>query len=140
MGDGSGHRRRRGARRTAIELLYQADVMERTPDAVMEQWATAGRSIPVYSRELVEGVSAHRAEIDRLLGEHAEGWTVPRMAIVDRTILRVACEELRSGLPAPIVVNEAVELANELSTEDSGRFVNGVLGRIARDAEGVTSG
>jgi N utilization substance protein B len=106
----------------------------------MEQWEAAGRSIPAYARELVEGVAVHRAEIDRLLGEHAEGWTVQRMAVVDRTILRVACEELRSGLPAPIVVSEAVELANELSTEDSGRFVNGVLGRIARDAEGVTSG
>jgi len=140
LAGGSGHRRRRAARRTAIDLLYQADVMERSPDAVMEQWGAAGRSIPGYARELIEGVAAHRAEIDRLLGEHAEGWTVHRMAVVDRTILRVACEELRSGLPAAIVVNEAVELANELSTEDSGRFVNGVLGRIARDAEGVTSG
>jgi N utilization substance protein B len=137
---GSGHRRRRAARRTAVDLLYQADVMDRTPEAVMDQWTAAGRSIPSYSRELVEGVSADRAEIDRLLGAHAEGWTVQRMAVVDRTILRVACEELRSGLPAPIVVSEAVVLANELSTEDSGRFVNGVLGRIARDAEGVTSG
>jgi transcription antitermination protein NusB len=89
----------------------------------------------------VEGVGATRPDIDRILGEHAEGWTVARMAVVDRTILRVACYELRAGLPAAVVINEAVELANELSTEDSGRFVNGVLGRIARDqdAEGVTS-
>ncbi len=65
---------------------------------------------------------------------------MPRMAVVDRTILRVACEELRTGLPPAVAVNEAVEPARELSTEDSGRFVNGVLGRIARDAEGVTSG
>jgi len=58
---------------------------------------------------------------------------VPRMAVVDRTILRVACYEMSAGVPPAVAINEAVEAANELSTEDSGRFINGVLGRIARE-------
>ena len=138
---GRDHRRRHAARRAAVDILYQADVVGTRAADVMDQWRALGRSIPSYAGELVEGVEGTRAEIDRVLGEHAEGWTVARMAVVDRTILRVACYELRTATPAAVVINEAVELANELSTEDSGRFINGVLGRIARDqdAEGVTS-
>ena len=138
---GPRHRRRHAARRAAVDILYQADVVGTTAADVRDQWRSVGRSIPAYADEVVAGVEATRPEIDRVLGEHAEGWTVARMAVVDRTILRVACYELRAGLPAAVVINEAVELANELSTEDSGRFINGVLGRIARDqdAEGVTS-
>jgi N utilization substance protein B len=120
-----------------VDILYQADLMERSAADVVAQWRSLGRSVPNYAQELVEGVEARRAQIDRLLGEHAEGWTVQRMAVVDRTILRVACQELCAGLPTAVVVNEAVELANELSTEDSGRFVNGVLGRIAEDLKWV---
>ena len=82
------------------------------------------------------GLAGEMGEIDRNLGEHLEGWTVPRMAAVDRAILRVACYELQSDVPTAVAINEAVEAAAELSTEDSGRFVNGVLGRIAREQDG----
>jgi N utilization substance protein B len=133
VGGRAGHRRRRSARRTAVDILYQADLLERPAHEVIAQWRSLGRSVPEYSQELVERVEEREAEIDRALGEHAEGWTVPRMAVVDRTILRVACQELSAGVPVAVVINEAVEMANELSTEDSGRFVNGVLGRIAED-------
>jgi N utilization substance protein B len=73
-----------------------------------------------------------------LIGDHAHEWTVERMAAVDRTILRLACYELlhRPDVPAAAAISEAVVAAKELSTEDSGRFVNGILGRIAREIEG----
>jgi transcription antitermination protein NusB len=127
-----GHRRRRSARRLAIDILYQADVREQSPLDVLEQWRRAGRKVPDYTEEVVSGVQRNVAAIDRMLGANSEEWTVERMAMVDRTILRVACYELQAGLPPAVAINEAVEAANELSTEDSGRFVNGILGRIAR--------
>lgn len=130
-----GHAKRRSARRHAIEIVFQADVTESDPVGVLEQWRSAGRKIPSYTEEIVSGLASQMKEIDRVLGEHLEGWTVPRMAAVDRAILRVACYELQSGIPVAVAINEAVEAAGELSTEDSSRFVNGVLGRIAREAE-----
>lgn len=130
-----GHAKRRSARRQAIDIVFQADITEADPVKVMEEWRSAGRRIPAYTEEIVTGLAGDMAEIDRNLGEHLEGWTVPRMAGVDRAILRVACYELRSGVPTAVAINEAVEAAVELSTEDSGRFVNGVLGRIAREAD-----
>lgn len=132
-GSGAGHRRRRTARRKAIDILYQADVTERSPGMVMADWKRMGRTVPAYTETLVAGVERDLPQIDELLAAHSEGWTVHRMAVVDRTILRVACCELRSGLPAGVAINEAVDAAKQLSTEDSGRFINGVLGRIARD-------
>jgi N utilization substance protein B len=136
---GGGHRRRRLARRLAVDILYQADVREQPPSEVLEDWRRAGRKIPEYTEELVRGVERDLLAIDRVIGANSEEWTVQRMAMVDRSILRVAYYELRSGLPPAIAINEAVEAANELSTEDSGRFVNGLLGRIARGMEGEGS-
>lgn len=100
----------------------------------MEEWRTAGREVPAYAQELVRAVTAGLERIDRALGEAAEGWTVARMAAVDRAVLRVACAELWAGLPPAVAISEAVDAARELSTEASGGFVNGVLGRIAREA------
>ncbi|HKZ75027.1 MAG TPA: transcription antitermination factor NusB [Actinomycetota bacterium] len=127
---------RRQARRQALDILFQADVTGRDPRSVIEEWEVIGRDVPRFARELVEGTAAHRAEIDALLGRYAEGWTVERMAALDRTILRIACFELlhRTDTPMAVAIDEAVEAAKELSTEDSGRFVNGILGRIAREA------
>jgi N utilization substance protein B len=118
----------------AIDILYQADVTERSPRDVLNEWKMAGRTVPTYTETLVAGVERSLPEIDELLAANSEGWTVHRMAVVDRTILRVACYELRSGLPTAVAINEAVDAAKRLSTEDSGRFINGMLGRIARDA------
>jgi N utilization substance protein B len=124
---------RREARRQAIDVLFQADVTERDPRAVLAEWLEAGERLSGFARELVEGVAASRVEIDELLASHAEHWTVERMATLDRNILRVACFELlyRPDVPPGVAVNEAVEAAKELSTEESGRFVNGLLGTIA---------
>jgi transcription antitermination protein NusB len=117
----------------AVDILYEADVLGRRPTEVVSEWQAAGRAVPDYSVELVAAVERDREAIDGILAAHSEGWPLHRMTVVDRNILRVACHELRSGLPVGVVANEAVEMANELSTEDSGRFVNGVLGRIARE-------
>jgi N utilization substance protein B len=117
----------------AIDILYQADLTERSPHSVMDEWRRAGRTVPTYTEALVTGVERGQPDIDVMLAAHSEGWTVHRMAAVDRTILRVAVQEIRSGVPVAVAINEAVDAAKRLSTEDSGRFINGVLGRIARD-------
>jgi transcription antitermination protein NusB len=127
--------RRRAARRLAAAILYQADVSGRPASEVLDGRLAVGERIPGFTRELVLGVDEKRDELDWLIGEYAEGWTVSRMAAVDRSLLRLACYELlfRPDIPAAVAIDEAVEAAKELSTEDSGRFVNGVLGRIARE-------
>ncbi len=127
--------RRRTARRLAVDILYQADVTGRLPSAVLHEREALGTKVALFTREVVEGVERHLGEIDRLLGVYAEGWTVPRMAVVDRTLLRLAAYELlfRDDVPVAVAVNEAVEAAKQLSTEDSGRFVNGILGKLARE-------
>jgi N utilization substance protein B len=127
---------RHAERRRALDALYQADVMGVRPPKVLEEWrAATGEEVPAFTGKLVRGVEDHREDLDLIIGEAAEGWTVERMAVVDRAILRLAGYELLYGQETPVAVAiaEAVEAANELSTEDSGRFVNGVLGKIARE-------
>jgi len=126
---------RRAARRIALDVLYQADVTGRAPTEVVDDWRDAGRDVPPFARELVTGVDDHLPSIDLILERGAEGWTVARMAALDRTILRVAVEELlyRDDVPPAVAISEAVEAAAELSSDESKRFVNGILGRIARD-------
>ena len=127
---------RREARRLAIDMLYQADITGSSPQAVLEGWIGADRDVPPFTRELLAGVSEHLPEIDLLLEEHADDWTVARMAALDRTILRVAVEELLHGdVPSSVAISEAIEAASELSADESLKFVNGILGRIARDLE-----
>ena len=130
-----GHHRRRRARRLAVEIMYQADITGEDPSAAVAAWRSAGREVPDHTVHLVEGVRASLGPIDALLGAHAEGWSVSRMSVVDRAILRIAVFELLDGVPAPIAINEAVEAAESLSTEASGRFVNGVLGAIGRELD-----
>jgi N utilization substance protein B len=127
---------RRDARRIAIDILYQADVTGEDPQVTLSSWDDAGREVPSFARELVEGVLEHGPAIDLLLEEHARGWTLARMAALDRTILRVAVEEVRyrDDVPDSVAINEAVEAASDLSAEESKGFVNGILGGIARDA------
>ena len=88
-----------------------------------------------YARDLVEGVQAHRADIDELIARYADRWELQRMPIVDRNLLRIGLFELLWGadVPVAVAINEAVELAKAMSTDDSGRFINGLLGRIVED-------
>jgi len=126
---------RRDARRLAIDILYQADITGVEPADVLASWRAADREVPPFAEELVDGVVEYGPEVDLLLEEHTEGWTLARMAALDRTILRVAVFELRHrpDVPPSVAISEAVEAATDLSTEGSPRFVNGILGRIASE-------
>ncbi|HEY7282810.1 MAG TPA: transcription antitermination factor NusB [Actinomycetota bacterium] len=129
---------RHADRRRALDALYQADVMGIRPTAVLEQWREAtGEAVATFTRELVAGVEEYQEDLDILIGETAHDWTVDRMAAVDRAILRLATYELmfRTDTPVAVAIDEAVDAAKELSTKDSGRFVNGVLGRIATEPD-----
>jgi transcription antitermination protein NusB len=126
---------RRDARRTAIDILYQADVTASDAGEVLRSWADAGTEVSTFTAELVAGVEQQREEIDALLGAHSQGWTVDRMAALDRTILRVGVFELlhRPDVPPSVAISEAVQAASDLSAEAATRFVNGILGRIATE-------
>jgi N utilization substance protein B len=121
---------RREARERALSLLYEADSKQVEPSAVL-----ADLPVPPdpYVTDVVQGVGARRAQIDELVASHAIGWTVDRMPVVDRALLRMATFELlsRPDVPTGVVISEAVELATQYSTEESGRFVNGMLATIA---------
>jgi N utilization substance protein B len=124
------------ARKRAVDVLYEADVRGVDPTELLaERLAQADPPVPDYAVELVEGVTANLDRIDRVLGEHSEGWTVDRMPPVDRAVLRLALYELtmREDIPDAVAIDEAVELAKSLSTDESPRFVNGVLGRVLRE-------
>lgn len=126
---------RHQARERALSLLYEAEMKRTGPGEVLAGLAAAPDELAV---ELVEGVAGHLARIDGLLGSAAVGWEVDRMPVVDRTILRLATFELleRVETPVAVVIDEAVELAKEYSTEQSSAFVNGVLVTIARQVRG----
>ncbi|KZB80690.1 transcription antitermination factor NusB [Amycolatopsis regifaucium] len=130
---------RRQARKRAVEMMYEA--AQRGADAVTLLADRVG-SVEVdpigdYTISLVEGVTGRKAQIDELLSEHAQGWTLDRMPPVDLAVLRVGVYELlwAPDVPDPVAIDEAVGLAKELSTDDSPRFVNGVLGRIGTIAD-----
>lgn len=121
------------ARRRAIEVLYEADSRDLPPAERMA--ARIERNDPPvneYTVELVHGVAAHQGRIDELLATYSHGWTLDRMPVVDRNILRMGAFELlwQDDVPDAVVIDEAVNLARELSTDDSPDFVNGLLGRL----------
>ena len=125
------------ARKRAVDVLYEADLRGRDRMEVLrERIADANPPVPDHTVRLVEGVDEHAAEIDELIDTHARGWSLQRLPDVDRAILRMGVFELlwADDVPDPVVIDEAVQLAKTLSTDDSPAFVNGVLGAVA-DAE-----
>ena len=118
-------------------MLYESDVRGVDPAATAARSRIELADPPVndFTVELVEGVHGHRARIDEILAAYAEGWTIERMPGVDRAVLRLGVYELlwRDDVPDAVVIDEAVELAKSLSTDESPRFVNGVLARVLRD-------
>lgn len=132
-------RSRHADRQRAVALLYEADLRGADPLDVLAGNVDGDPPAP-FTATLVEGVAAARDELDRLIGAYARGWSIDRMPIVDRNLLRVGVWELiHSDVPVAVAIDEAVELANELSTPDSGRFVNGVLAQVARRESGVAA-
>ncbi|MGY1709610.1 transcription antitermination factor NusB [Geodermatophilus sp. SYSU D00758] len=125
------------ARKRAVDVLYEADVRSSDPlELLRERVALASPPVPDHAVRLVEGAVEHGARIDELISRHASGWTLERLPDVDRAILRMAVFELlwADDVPDAVVIDEAVELAKSLSTDDSPAYVNGVLGAIL-DAE-----
>ena len=121
--------RRTDQRRAAVVALYQADATDRSAPELLEPRATE------FTRELVDGVESQREELDALIERHAEGWTLDRIAPLERGILRVALHELlhREDVPAEVAIDEAVETAKELCGTDAPGFVNGILGAVHRE-------
>lgn len=122
---------RSDSRRRALEILFSADLRSEDPLPLLR----AEKGVDKDARSIVEGVTAKKDEIDALIRRYATGWTLERMPVVDRNVLRVGIFEALYALEIPVgvAVNEAVELAKIYSTEDSSRFVNGMLGRITRE-------
>lgn len=124
------------ARKRALDVLYESDVRgSDTLTTLADRVSLADPPVNDYTVELVEGVVAHRAAIDGILAEYAEGWSLARMPDVDRALLRLGVYELlwQADVPDAVVIDEAVELAKTLSTDESPKFVNGVLARVLRE-------
>ena len=123
---------RREGRERALSLLYEAEAKELDPPDLLTELPLEP---PPFVVDLVTGVSRCQARIDELIAGFAVGWTVDRMAAVDRNVLRLAVYELleRPEVPVGAVISEAVELAKRFSTDDSGRFVNGILSSVASE-------
>ena len=123
---------RRESREQALSLCYEIDIRAISVDAILDD-------LPVppdeYAERLIRGVDEHRDELDALIRKYSEHWALERMPAVDRAALRQATYELgwEPEMPTAVVISEAVELAKQYSTKDSGRFVNGLLARIAED-------
>ncbi|MGI8774235.1 MAG: transcription antitermination factor NusB [Actinomycetota bacterium] len=144
---------RRVARRLALDVLYEAEIRDMLPIEAYRERRRLGwklesgdanepppdeidDAVLAYARYLIEGVQEHHADIDLLITTFADRWTIERMPVVDRNVIRLAVFELKwaDDVPVAVAINEAVELAKSLSTEDSGRFVNGLLGRIVEES------
>jgi len=123
---------RRSARERALGLAYECE--QRT---VSGPELLAGLPVPPdeYAQQLVLGVDEHHEEIDAIIAQFSEHWSLERMPVVDRALLRIGTYELawQPEVPTAVVITEAVELAKQYSTKDSGRFVNGLLSRIAAE-------
>ncbi|MFY1632541.1 transcription antitermination factor NusB [Solwaraspora sp. WMMB335] len=127
---------RRKARKRALDVLYEADLRDLPPQQVLVGYVARLAPRPEhldYAIGLVEGVAEHHDRIDELIGSYAEGWTLERMPVVDRNLARIAVYELLyvDEIDDPVAITEAVELARQMSTDDSPRFLNGLLDRIA---------
>jgi N utilization substance protein B len=121
------------ARKRALDILFEAEVRgEPVLDMLEQRIIQASPPVGEYAAELVRGVQAHRERIDQLLDEYAEGWTLDRMPIVDRNVLRIGLYELlwADDVPDGVAISEAVLLAGDLSTDASPAFVNGLLAHL----------
>jgi transcription antitermination protein NusB len=124
---------RRAARRRALEILYEADLKERPLRDVLDVHMHGDEPPPEFTVELVRGVDYRRAELDEIIRHYARDWRMERMPVIDRNLLRMGLYQIlhRPDIPIAVAIDEAVELAKELSTGDSARFINGILSRAA---------
>ena len=119
------------ARRRAVEVLYESDLRRSTVQEAMDSLASRLSTVNPYTEAIVLGVQDNAEQIDETLSTYAQGWSLDRMPAVDRAILRVGTWELLwADVPEAVALAEAVGLANELSTDESGKYINGVLARV----------
>lgn len=123
---------RRKARKRALDFLYEADIRSGNAIDLLGTRGESDLSQSDYVMELLVGVSSNKEKIDELITTYAQGWDMDRMPAIDRNILRIALFEIlfKNDLDDQVAASEAVEIASELSTEDSAKYINGVLGRI----------
>ncbi len=130
--------KRRKAREFALQILFQLDIRKEKPSASVLKtfWAEHDPDAEVreFAEEIVKGAYKHRTKIDGHLHQCAKNWSLDRMGVVDRNVLRMAVYELlyRLDIPTSVTINEAIEVAKKFGTDDSGAFVNGILDRVAR--------
>lgn len=126
---------RRAARKRALDVLYEADLLHRDVASVLATHLEGDDPPAAFTVAIVRGVDRNRGELDTLIARHARDWRLERMPVVDRNLLRIGLYEIlhEPEVPTAVAIDEAVDLAKELSTDDSGRFINGLLARIARD-------
>jgi transcription antitermination protein NusB len=130
--------RRSRAREVVLQILYEDDLNPdrnmAVSDAFLSRRLRHERLLVEFAQSLLSGVRRNRGELDQLLAERAENWSVPRMAVIDRNILRLgAFEMLYTETPERVVINEALELAKRYGARQSSQFVNGILDRLLRD-------
>jgi N utilization substance protein B len=130
--------KRRKAREHALQILFQLDIKQEKPSALVLKrfWAEyePDDEVKAFAEEIIKGTYKHRAEIDKLLHQCAKNWSLDRMAVVDRNVLRMAVYEIlhRMDIPTSVTINEAIEIARKFGTDESGAFVNGILDSVAR--------
>jgi N utilization substance protein B len=139
--------KRRSARELALKILFQVEVGKFTADEALEtsfEQVNPPQEDRDYATRLVLGVAKEEAELDRIIAELAQGWSLDRLAKVDKNVLRLALFELihTRAVPSNVVINDAVEIVKKYSTDDSGKFVNGILGGFLRrrDSAGGAEG
>lgn len=125
---------RRKSREIALQALYQAEMCDSDESfaTLCENFEVPKKAVP-YARTLVDGVRAHRREIDDMILSHARNWRLERMSVVDRNLLRIGVFELiylSDEVPATVVINEAIEIAKRFSADDSPSFINGILDAV----------
>jgi N utilization substance protein B len=130
--------KRRKAREYALQILFQLDIRKEKPSATVLKhfWAEydPDDEVKAFTEELVKGTYKHLVKINDLVHRCAKNWSLERMAVVDRNVLRMAVYEIlyRMDIPTSVTINEAIEISKKFGTDESGAFVNGILDRVAR--------
>lgn len=121
------------ARKAALDLLYESDIRKTSPQTLLTKRVTELEYvIRDFTKDLIDGVESHRRKIDELITTYSQGWDMDRMPVIDRNILRLGIYELlwSESVPTSVAISEALELAQTLSTDDSSKYINGVLSKV----------
>lgn len=133
------HEERTLARKHALQLMYQGEILEKAPRELIEnaQLVPETQGLDEYALMLLDGTKEKLEAIDELIDSASDNWTLDRMPVIDRSLLRLTTYEMRyvDDVPVSVSINEAVNLAKEFGGDDSPRFINGILGRIATQLE-----